>query len=130
MKPNKNRDSDIRFRVSLEEKQQFFQLLKSTGFETFSSFLRHQILQLQGVQIPTTETVNKNCSTAQKIADMLRKEIARIGVNINQVAKKMNNTHGSSDLEVLSERIEIYQKQIVELLEFTNENFKRYISKP
>jgi len=115
MKTNK-RDFDIRFRVSFEEKEQFSRLMKSTGFGTFSSFLRYRIFQLQEqiAQLPPTETKKKNCSTAQKIADMLRKEIGKIGVNINQVAKKMNNTHGSTDLKNLAEIIALQQKQIIE----------------
>jgi len=133
MKTNK-KDFDIRFRVSFEEKEQFSRLLKSTGFGTFSSFLRHQIFQLQG-QISQQQTKkvnplpqqNQNQKTAQNIADTLRKEVGKIGVNVNQVVKKLNGTCGSSDLKNLSEIIVLQQKQIADLLEITNREFDKYL---
>jgi len=126
MKSNK-KEFLIKIRVTEEEKKQVIELQKSKKFDSVSSFLRYQVFQKQSDDF--SENENNRSNSKLQISDLLQAEIGRIGRNINQVVKKANSTHGTSDLKILLEEIIFWQKEICDFIAITNQNITEYLSK-
>jgi len=119
------KDSRIEIRITLEEKQELNRLIKLAGFSSYSIFFRHKIANQDWKSGEQPET--KEAKKSLEISNMLKNEMKKIGTNVNQVVKKLNSTHGNSDLKILIGKLLKQQEELDELLNITVEKFSEYI---
>ncbi len=91
--PAKSHDNDIRdqmllLRVSKEEKQRIKSLTRSGGYPCMSDFIRSRIFKRLDKK---TISLDENTSYQLKGLDY---ELNKIGVNLNQLSKRMNSFAG------------------------------------
>ena len=78
---NRKRDIQKFFRVNEEEDKMIKEKMKQLGTDNFGAYARKMLID--GYVVKTDYTTIKN----------LIKEINKIGVNINQIAKRTNETN-------------------------------------
>ena len=78
---NRKRDIQKSFRVNEEEDKMIKEKMKQLGTDNFGAYARKMLID--GYVVKTDYTTIKN----------LIKEINKIGVNINQIAKRTNETN-------------------------------------
>lgn len=103
------RDTPIFFRVTEDEKSQLKKNMHQAGYETLGSYLLK--MGLEGI------IVNVDFSELRgALGDIgsLRNEFNRIGNNINQVTKHVNESHEIDDMDVylLQEEVNAMKDQI------------------
>lgn len=86
--PNRKRDIQKFFRVNEKEDDLIKQKMQQLGTKNFGAYARKMLID--GYVIKTDYTTIKN----------LIKEVNKIGVNINQVAKKVNETNRIYDEDI------------------------------
>ncbi len=91
--PTKSHDNDKRnqmllLRVSKDEKQRIKTMTRSGGFPCMSDFIRSRIFKRLDKKI-----ISLDENTSQQLRD-LDYELNKIGVNLNQLSKKMNSFSG------------------------------------
>ena len=108
--PTKSQDNDKRdqmllLRVSKEEKQRIKTLTKSGGYPCMSDFIRSRIFKRLDKKIVS---LDENTSYQLKQLDY---EINKIGVNLNQLSKRMNSFTGynvsDNDRQLLKQAFEM-----------------------
>jgi len=101
-------ESGIRVRLTGLEKRLLLQRSKKEGYLTLSSFCRAKLIKKR--EIKKIE-VSDNFIQITRILDY---ELNKIGVNLNQVSKRMNSNHiyrfSSSDREVFHQVSQELQK--------------------
>lgn len=92
---NRTRKNPFQIYLSDDEKYIFEQKFKQSGMKSKTSFIRHLILY--GFVYDVDYTPIMECNT----------QLARIGNNINQIAKKVNTTNKIyySDIKILKEQM-------------------------
>ena len=118
----KLRTEKIRIRLTIEELEYLKQCMKEddgakfhNGKENLSGYVRDRLLSNIGYRNKALEKQNKN----------LNYELRKIGVNVNQIARKINAGFGSrqditdlfSYLNIIEQMLEDYQKKVSELWE-------------
>jgi Arc/MetJ-type ribon-helix-helix transcriptional regulator len=102
------RDRMLLLRVSQEEKLRIKVLTKSGGYPCMSDFIRSRIFRRLDKK---TLTLDENTSQQLKEQDY---EINKIGVNLNQLSKRMNSfagyNIGDNDRQLLKQTFEIMTK--------------------
>lgn len=103
------RDTPIFFRVTEEEKSQLKKNMRQAGYETLGSYLLK--MGLEGI------IINVDFSELRgALGDIgsLRNEFNRIGNNINQVTKHVNESKeiDAMDVYLLQEEVDYMKKQI------------------
>ena len=103
------RDTPIFFRVTEEEKSQLKKNMRQAGYETLGSYLLK--VGLEGI------IINVDFSELRgALGDIgsLRNEFNRIGNNINQVTKHVNESKeiDAMDVYLLQEEVDYMKKQI------------------
>ena len=99
---NRKRDIQKFFRVNEEEDKMIKEKMKQLGTDNFGAYARKMLID--GYVVKTDYTTIKN----------LIKEINKIGVNINQIAKRVNTTSiiYKDDVEDLKSLLENQAKDI------------------
>ena len=119
--PTKLQDSDIRnqmllLRVTKEEKQRIKTLTRSGGYPCMSDFIRSRIFKRLDKRIVS---LDENTSYQLRQLDY---EINKIGVNLNQLSKRMNSfagyNIGDNDRQLLKQAFEM----MMECLAFLQRN--------
>ncbi|CAM2078019.1 MAG: Bacterial mobilisation domain-containing protein [uncultured Clostridium sp.] len=100
---NRKRNIPKQFYVNEEEDKLIKEKMKKLGFNNFATYARKMIID--GYIIKTDYTAYK---------DLVR-EINKIGVNINQIAKRINETNRVYDEDIIEIKRE--QEEIWQLLE-------------
>lgn len=118
----KLRTEKIRIRLTIEELEYLKQCMKEDGSakfhngkENLSAYVRDRLLSNIGYRNKMLEKQNEN----------LNYELRKIGVNVNQIARKLNAGFGSrqditdlfSYLNIIEQMLEDYQKKVSELWE-------------
>lgn len=118
----KLRTEKIRIRLTIEELEYLKQCMKEddgakfhNGKENLSGYVRDRLLSNIGYRNKALEKQNEN----------LNYELRKIGVNVNQIARKINAGFGSrqditdlfSYLNIIEQMLEDYQKKVSELWE-------------
>lgn len=85
---NRKRDIQKKFCVNEEEEKMINEKMQQIGTKNFGAYARKMLID--GYVIKTDYTTIKN----------LIKEVNKIGVNINQVAKKVNETNRIYDEDI------------------------------
>lgn len=103
------RDTPIFFRVTEDEKSQLKKNMRQAGYETLGSYILK--MGLEGI------IINVDFSELRgALGDIgsLRNEFNRIGNNINQVTKHVNESHeiDAMDVYLLQEEVDSMKKQI------------------
>lgn len=118
----KLRTEKIRIRLTIEELEYLKQCMKEddgakfhNGKENLSGYVRDRLLSNIGYRNKALEKQNEK----------LTYELRKIGVNVNQIARKINAGFGSrqditdlfSYLNIIEQMLEDYQKKVSELWE-------------
>jgi hypothetical protein len=102
---NEKRDLMLLIRVSQDEKQRIKALTRSGGYPCMSDYIRNRIFRRQDKK---TITLDKNTSQQLRQLDY---EINKIGVNLNQLSKRMNSfasyNIGDNDRQLLRQAFEM-----------------------
>lgn len=111
----RSRPIQLNFRVDEKEYQFIQSKMDQAGIKNFSLFARLMLLtgEIQVIDFPTLK--------------QLRLEVNKIGVNINQIAKKVNeNDYASySDIQLCQEVIEELQLEVSRII---NQEVKQYVN--
>ena len=108
MKKIKNRERSIqkKFRVNEKENQRIKLMMRKTGINNFSIFARRACCNKEIFTLDFSEYKN----IISEIAST-KSELKRIGNNINQIAKHLNENKNNQTKELMSD----YQKQLENL---------------
>jgi hypothetical protein len=102
---NQKRDLMLLIRVSKDEKQRIKALTRSGGYPCMSDFIRNRIFRRLDKK---TVTLDQNTSQQLKELDY---EVNKIGVNLNQLSKRMNSfagyNIGENDRQLLKQAFEM-----------------------
>ena len=102
---NDKRDQMLLLRVSMEEKQRIKSLTRSGGYPCMSDFIRSRIFKRLDKKIIS---LDENTSYQLKSLDY---ELNKIGVNLNQLSKRMNSFAGynisDNDRQLLKQTFEM-----------------------
>ena len=102
---NDKRNKMLLLRVSKEEKQRINVLTKSGGYACMSDFIRNRIFRRLD-----KKTISLDENTSQELKQ-LDYEINKIGVNMNQLSKRMNSfagyNMGDNDRQLLKQTFEM-----------------------
>jgi len=105
---NNKRDQMLLLRVNREEKQRIKTLTRSGGYPCMSDFIRSRIFKRLDKKIIS---LDENTSYQLKQLDY---EINKIGVNLNQLSKRMNSFLGynvdDNDRQLLKQAFEMMTK--------------------
>ena len=121
----KNKTDVFIFRVTSEEKIKLKQLLQKHKYHSVSHFFRCQMELLWKKPIPVKVITREE--KMEDIALLLKSEIGKIGVNINQIARRVNITCGTAKMSHHVEKTLGYQENIVKLLEVVIRSFEKYV---
>lgn len=110
--PKKSYDHRLQLFVSYPEYDALVTEYKATGLHSMSAFLRKKVIG-KGIIIPDTRTLQMNL-------DKIGHQYERIGNNINQIAKKVNQYHMEGyfpvgTLDEYNELMHDYQSKTEEL---------------
>lgn len=90
MKPNLNRtETRLSVRASKQELQSWNQTAKSAGYKTLANYFRSLMNSAPMLQSEKILLITELKNT--------REEVARIGNNVNQIAKALNSGEGFND---------------------------------
>lgn len=105
---NEKRDLMLLIRVSKDEKQRIKALTRSGGYPCMSDFIRNRIFK---------RLDKKSITIDQKTSQQLREldyEINKIGVNLNQLSKRINSfagyNIGVNDRQLLRQAFEMMSR--------------------
>lgn len=111
---NRNRPIQLNFRVDEKEYQFIKKQMKRAGIKNFSHFVRRMLLtgEVQMVDFPALK--------------QLRLEINKIGVNVNQIAKRVNEDDQASlsDIQACQEAISELRLEVSRMI---NQEMMHYV---
>lgn len=100
---NRKRDISKQFYINEEEEKILKEKMNKAGFDNFGAYARKMVLDGYVIK-----------PDYKSIKDLVR-EINKIGVNINQIAKRINETNRVYDEDIIEIKRE--QEEIWQLLE-------------
>lgn len=105
--PNRKRNIKLSVRLNEEEKKIFLQKMKLTSSKNMNHFIRKCVLEKEIYEIDCTPFLELNW------------EIAKIGTNVNQIAKKANSIEKIEieDIEKIKKDIASIGKKVIILQE-------------
>lgn len=98
---SRKRNIQVKFWVSEKENELINQRMKETGFRDKSAYLRKRAIDVHLINVHTDGL------------DELKKEINKIGININQIARKYNHDGNLEKIDI--DLLQDYLKQIIEI---------------
>lgn len=105
---NEKRDLMLLIRVSKDEKQRIKALTRSGGYPCMSDFIRNRIFRRLD-----KKTITLDQNTSQQLRE-LDYEINKIGVNLNQLSKRINSfvgyNIGDNDRQLLRQAFEMMSR--------------------
>ena len=115
---NDKRDQMLLLRVSKDEKQRIKALTKSGGYPCMSDFIRNRVFRRLDKKV-----ISLDENTSQQL-QKLDFELNKIGVNLNQLSKKMNSFStynvGDNDRKLLKQAFQMMMKCLAFLQEQLN----------
>lgn len=101
MSAKRKRNINVSFRVDENENALIEKRMKELGFKDKSAYLRKRAIDVHLINIDLSKL------------DDLKREISRIGNNINQIARKYNSEGNITNIDI--EQLQSYMKEIIEI---------------